>query len=59
VERMPQIVEIVRATGALDATREAAQAQVDVAQACLAALPASVYREALLELSFDSISRSS
>jgi octaprenyl-diphosphate synthase len=59
VERMPQIVEIVRATGALDATREAAQAQVDVAQRCLAALPASVYREALLELSFDSISRSS
>ncbi len=59
VERMPDIVEIVKATGALDATREAAQAQVDQAQRCLDALPASEWRQALLELSFDSIHRSS
>lgn len=59
VERMAQIVEIVKRTGALDATREAAQAQADQAQRCLDALPASQWREALLQLSFDSIHRSS
>jgi octaprenyl-diphosphate synthase len=59
VERMAQIVEIVRATGALEATREAAQAQAEQAKACLSTLPASEYREALLQLSFDSIHRSS
>jgi octaprenyl-diphosphate synthase len=59
VERMPDIVEVVKATGALQVTREAAQAQVDVAKKCLAALPPSEWREALLELSLDSIHRSS
>jgi len=59
VERMAQIVEIVKETGALEATREAAQAQAEQAKACLALLPESVYRQALLELSFDSIHRSS
>jgi octaprenyl-diphosphate synthase len=59
VERMPQIVEIVKATGALEATREAAQAQADQAQACLDKLPDSTYRDALLQLSVDSIHRSS
>ena len=49
----------VVATGALDATREAAQAQVDQAQRCLSVLPSSEWREALLQLSFDSIHRSS
>ncbi|MGQ0595920.1 octaprenyl diphosphate synthase [Aquabacterium sp.] len=59
VERMAEIVAIVKATGALEATREAAQAQAELAKGCLDALPASEYREALLELSFDSIHRSS
>ncbi len=59
VERMAQIVEIVKATGALDATREAAQAQVDQAQRSLSTLPQSEWREALLQLSFDSVHRSS
>ena len=59
VERMPQIIEIVKATGALEATREAAQAQADVAKRCLDALPASQWREAMLELLSDSIKRSS
>jgi octaprenyl-diphosphate synthase len=59
VERMAEIVEIVRATGALEATREAAREQAELAKGCLAALPASEWREALLELSFDSIHRSS
>lgn len=59
VERMAQIVEIVKATGALEATRQAAQAQADLAKSCLDALPDSVYKQALVELSFDSIQRSS
>jgi octaprenyl-diphosphate synthase len=59
VERMPQIVEIVRATGALDATREAAQGQAQLAVEALSALPSSQWKEALLQLSADSIARSS
>ena len=59
VERMPEIVAVVKATGALDVTREAAQAQAEVAKKCLEALPVSEWREALLQLSFDSIHRSS
>ncbi len=59
VERMPQIVEIVRATGALDATREAAKEQAQLAASLLSALPDSPARKALLQLSIDSISRSS
>ena len=59
VERMPQVIEIVRRTGALEATREAAQAQARQAERCLEALPASEWREALLQLSIDSIQRSS
>ncbi len=59
VERMAEIVEIVKVTGALEATREAAQAQVKLAQACLEALPVSPYRDALLQLSVDAVIRSS
>ena len=59
VERMPQIVEIVKATGALEATREAALAQAELAKQCLTELPASEFRDALLELALASIHRSS
>ncbi|WP_374316898.1 octaprenyl diphosphate synthase [Aquabacterium sp.] len=59
VERMPEIVAIVKSTGALEVTRAAAQQQAEVAKQCLDALPASEFREALLQLSFDSIHRSS
>jgi octaprenyl-diphosphate synthase len=59
VDRMPEVIEVVKATGALEVTREAAKAQAQQAQAHLAALPASEAREALLQLSFDSIHRSS
>ncbi|HIV71960.1 MAG TPA: polyprenyl synthetase family protein [Candidatus Aquabacterium excrementipullorum] len=58
VERMPEIVEVVRATGALDATRQAAEAQAAHAQALIAELPASVYKESLLQLSIHSVRRS-
>jgi len=56
---MRQIVEIVKRTGALDATREAAQQQAERSRRCLELLPANEWRESLLELSFDSIHRSS
>ena len=59
VARLPEIVEIVRATGAIAATREAARAEADKAARALAVLPDSTYREALLELCFRSVERSS
>ncbi len=54
---MHDVVEVVRATGALEATREAAQVQAERAKAALAKLPESEYKEALLHLAFDSINR--
>lgn len=59
VDRLKDIVEIVRRTGALDATRSAARREADVAKNCLQALPASKAREALLELCARSVERSS
>ncbi|MDP9095903.1 MAG: octaprenyl diphosphate synthase [Pseudomonadota bacterium] len=59
VARLAEIVEIVRHTGAIDATRSAARAEADKAAAALTVLPESPYREALLELCFRSVDRSS
>ena len=59
VERLPDIVQIVRRTGALEATRDAAREQADQARSSLAVLPASAAREALLELCVRSVERSS
>jgi len=59
VHKLPEILTIVRATGALDATRAAAQKEADDARLVLAALPASRAQEALLELCVRSIHRSS
>ena len=59
VARLPEIVEIVRRTGALSATREAARAEADKAHQSLTALPDTAYREALLELCVRSVERSS
>jgi len=59
-EKLPQILAIVRETGALDATRRAAQAEADKARsAILSHLPESRAREALLDLCARSIHRSS
>jgi len=58
VARLAEIVEIVRRTGAITATREAARAEADKAADALRVLPASVYREALLEFCFRSVDRS-
>lgn len=59
LQKLPEILAIVRRTGALDATREAAQQQAERAREALAALPPSGAREALLELCFRAVNRSS
>jgi len=59
VERLPEILAIVRRTGALDATREAAEREAGRARALLDALPPSRARQALLELCVRSVHRSS
>ena len=59
VARLPEIVEIVRHTGAITATREAARAEAEKAAHALHVLPESTYRDALLEFCFRSVERSS
>jgi octaprenyl-diphosphate synthase len=59
VERMSDIVAIVRRTGAIAATRDAARSEATKARACLDRLPASQHREALLNLCVQSVERSS
>ena len=55
--RLDDILTIVRRTGALQATREAARAEADKACAALASLPDTSARKALLELSSRSVER--
>jgi octaprenyl-diphosphate synthase len=59
VERLAEIVDIVRRTGAIDETREAARREAAHARARLDLLPASDARDALLELCVRSVERSS
>lgn len=59
VERLREIVGIVRRTGALDVTRDAAREEAGSARAALDALPPSEVREALLEFCVRSVERSS
>ena len=58
VARLAEIVDIVRHTGAIAATREAARREADLAAAQLADMPPSEYREALLEFCARSVERS-
>jgi len=58
VERMPDIVAVVKNTGALDATREAAEAQAAQAKSHLDLLPESVFKDSLLQLAHHSVHRS-
>jgi octaprenyl-diphosphate synthase len=55
--RLDDILTIVRRTGALQATREAARAEADKACAALSVLPDTSARKALLELSARSVER--
>jgi octaprenyl-diphosphate synthase len=58
VEKLPEIVEIVRATGALAATREAAREEARKAEVQLQLIPPSHYRDALLNLCVQAVDRS-
>jgi octaprenyl-diphosphate synthase len=57
VQQLPAIIALVRRTGALDATRAAAQQEADRAISSLALLPDSPARQALLELCSRAIHR--
>ena len=59
VERLRDIAAIVRRTGALEGTREAARAEARNAQASLSGLMAGPAKDALLELCVRSVERSS
>lgn len=58
LERLGEIVEIVRTTGALEATREAARAEAKGARECLSLLPLNKWQESLLEFAAQSVERS-
>jgi octaprenyl-diphosphate synthase len=58
IERLHDIVEVVRRTGALDETRAAARDEADKARRCLHVLPDTPARDALLELCVRSVDRS-
>jgi octaprenyl-diphosphate synthase len=58
-EDFAQVLEAVKATGALDYAREVAVREAEAARRALAPLPASVYRESLLELASFSVVRHS
>jgi octaprenyl-diphosphate synthase len=58
VDRMNEIVGIVKRNGALEATRQVALAQVAQATAQLAGLPESDFKASLLQLATDSVRRS-
>ena len=53
------MLEAVRATGALDYARAVAVREVELARAALQVLPASEYRDSLLELASFSVVRQS
>ncbi|MEP7283120.1 MAG: polyprenyl synthetase family protein, partial [Rubrivivax sp.] len=57
--RLADVVDIVRRTGALSATRAAAELEAKAAHQCVLPLPPSDAREALLELCVRAVNRSS
>ncbi len=59
VQRLADIIAIVRRTGALEVTRDAARREADMAHACATELPASSARDALLDLCARAVDRSS
>jgi octaprenyl-diphosphate synthase len=59
IERLPEIVQIVRTTGAIEATRRAAREEARRAQDHLNVLPSSEFKEALLYLCAQAVDRNS
>ncbi len=57
-DRLPEVIDIVRGTGAIEATRDVAREQAGLAEACLSVLQPSAQKDALLELARQSIDRS-
>lgn len=57
VERLQDIVAIVRSTGALESTRDAARREAQVAVECLASLPQNKWTKSLLEFAVQSVER--
>ena len=53
------VLEVIRATGALEYARDAALAEADAARRALSALPPSEYKQSLLELTSFSVTRRS
>jgi octaprenyl-diphosphate synthase len=58
VERLGQIIDVVRRTGAIEATRQAAEAEIEQARLNLDCLPRNHARDALLELCSRAVHRS-
>jgi octaprenyl-diphosphate synthase len=58
-DQFPEVLEAVRATGALAYAREVATREAEAARRALAPLGASACRDSLLELALFSVSRSS
>jgi octaprenyl-diphosphate synthase len=59
VVRLAEVVAAVRRTGAINAARDLARTEAEVALGCAGALPASPYKDALLHLCARSVERSS
>ena len=59
VERLGHIIDVVRRTGAIEATRAAAEAEMEQARLNLAGLPDGPARDALLEFCVRAVRRSS
>jgi len=59
IDRLEDVISIVRSTGALEATLDVAKVEVERALAAAAALPASDHKQGLLELASASLRRSS
>lgn len=54
---LPQVMAAIRETGALDYARRKAQAEAELAIAALSVVPASQYKDSLLELCFFAVAR--
>lgn len=59
MDHLAEIIQIVRSTGALEATRAAASAEAERAIEALHVLPANIYRDALHELAAQLLDRRS
>ncbi|MGH8736460.1 MAG: polyprenyl synthetase family protein [Burkholderiales bacterium] len=58
-ERFPGVLDVIRASGALDYARSVAQREADRARQAIEGLPQSKYKDSLLELSAYSVTRRS